>query len=161
MLAVDIDASPQRVWEAVTDWPAQSQWMLGTVVRATTPGAGGGPGQGVGGGLEAWTGLGGFGQGLGFLDTMVVTVWDPPRRCVVRHTGRLVRGVGYFVVAPLPGRPERSRFVWAEQFDLPLGGLGRIGWPLLRPMLAAGVRTSLRRLARSMEAVYPTTLTSS
>jgi hypothetical protein len=30
----------------------------------------------------------------GFTDTMKITEWDPPRRCVVRHTGRAVRGTG-------------------------------------------------------------------
>lgn len=153
VLAVDIVAPPERVWAAVTDWPAQSQWMLGTVVRATTVGSAGAPGQGVGGGLEAWTGVGDVRRGWGFLDTMVVTVWDPPRRCVVHHTGRLVRGDGYFVVQPLPGSPERCRFIWAEQLDLPLGSLGRFGWRLVRPAFAAGVGASLRRLARRLETV--------
>ena len=85
VIAVDviIDAPPQTVWAAVTDWPRQSEWMLGTTVRATDLG-----GVGVGGGVEAFTGVG----RLGVLDTMVITEWDPPRRCVVLHTGRLVQG---------------------------------------------------------------------
>jgi hypothetical protein len=138
---VVVAAPPEAVWAAVTDWERQSDWMLGTTVRATEQG-----GIGVGGGIEAFTGVG----RLGFLDTMVITDWEPPRLCVVEHTGRVVRGVGIFEVVPLPG--GRSRFVWAEELDLPLGALGRAGWPLVKPAFAAGVRASLRALGRAVEA---------
>jgi hypothetical protein len=114
--------------------------MLGTTVRATDQ-----DGVGVGGGIEAFTGVG----RLGFLDTMVITEWDPPRRCVVDHTGRVVRGLGVFEVFALPD--GRSRFVWSEELDLPLGVLGRLGWPLVRPGFAWGVRRSLEALARDVE----------
>lgn len=141
-IAVDVvvDAPPQAVWDAVTDWPRQSEWMLGTTVRATHQ-----DGVGVGAGLEAFTGVG----RAGFLDTMVITEWDPPWRCVVQHTGQVVKGLGVFEVLALPG--GRSRFVWAEELDLPLGVLGRIGWPVVRPGFAWGVRRSLQKLAKDVE----------
>lgn len=144
-IAVDvvIDAPPEAVWSAVTDWPRQSEWMLGTVVRSTDL-----DGVGVGGGLEAFTGVG----RLGFLDTMVITEWDPPRRCVVLHTGKVVKGLGIFEVVALPG--GRSRFVWAEELDLPLGVLGKAGWPIVRPGFAWGVGRSLQKLARDVEAEH-------
>jgi len=147
-IAVDVmvDAPPQLVWDAITDWPRQSEWMLGTTVRATDLG-----GVGVGGGIEAFTGAG----KAGFLDTMVITEWDPPRRCVVRHTGAVVKGLGIFEVVALPG--NRSRFVWAEELDLPLGVLGRLGWPLVRPGFAWGVRRSLQKLARDIEQEHAAT----
>jgi hypothetical protein len=138
---VTVDAPQQAVWDAVTQWARQSDWMLGTTVRATTQG-----GVGVGGGIEAWTGVG----RLGFLDTMVVTEWEPPCRCVVRHTGRVVRGDGIFEVVALPD--GRTRFVWSEVLDLPLGAVGRLGWPIVKPALVAGVRLSLRRLAADVAA---------
>ncbi len=137
---VIVDAEPRVVWEAVTDWPRQSEWMLGTEVRATEQG-----GVGVGGGIEAFTGVG----RLGFLDTMVITEWDPPHRCVVRHTGAFVQGLGIFEVLALP--QGRSRFVWAEQLDLPLGRLGQLAWPVVRPGFAWGVRRSLEALAADVE----------
>lgn len=142
---VTVDAPQQLVWDAVTDWPRQSNWMLGTTVRATTL-----DGVGPGGGIEAWTGLDLGRLELGFLDTMVVTEWEPPCRCVVRHTGRVVRGDGIFEVVALPD--GRSRFIWSEVLELPLGRLGRLGWPLVRPALVAGVRMSLRRLAADVAA---------
>lgn len=137
VLSVDVEASPEQTWAAVTDWDGQGSWMLGTRVRGTAQG-----GQGVGGGIEGFTGIGPF----GVLDTMTITGWDPPRRCVVQHTGRLVRGSGAFEVEALPG--GRSRFVWSEWLDLPLGFVGQVGFLLVRPLFAAGVRLSLRRFAR-------------
>ena len=133
----DVAAPAERVWERLVDWDRQGEWMLRTEVRATAQG-----GRGVGGGIEAFTGVG----PVGFLDRMVVTQWDPPRRCVVRHTGRLVRGAGAFEVEPLGS--DRSRLVWTEWIDPPLGALGQLGFALLRPVMRAGLKLSMRRFAR-------------
>ncbi|WP_164701175.1 SRPBCC family protein [Modestobacter sp. KNN46-3] len=141
---VEVDAPPEQVWAALVDWDRQGEWMLLTDVRA-----GAHDGQGVGGELAATTGvrlpgpLGG--RRLGVLDTMLITGWEPPRRVDVRHTGRVVRGTGTFEVRPRDD--GGSTFVWTEGLDLPLGALGRAGWPLVRPVMAAGVRLSLRRFA--------------
>lgn len=137
---MDVDAPAEQTWRAAVDWERQGEWVLGTTVRATAQG-----GVGVGGGLEAFTGVG----RLGFLDTMVITVWEPPRRCEVLHTGRVVRGTGVFSVEERPA--GRSRFVWEEVLELPLGVVGRLGWPLVRPLFRAGVQRSLRRFARLVE----------
>jgi hypothetical protein len=138
---VVVDAPPEALWAAVTDWERQAEWMLGTRVRVV-----GGPAEGVGARLEAFTGVG----RAGFVDSMVVTEWDPPRRATVLHTGRVVRGTGLFEVLALPG--GRSRFVWAEDLELPLGLVGRLGFPVVRPVFLAGVRSSLARLAAAVEA---------
>ena len=45
----------------------------------------------------------------------------------------------------------RSRFLWSEDLDIPLGALGRLGWPLARPAFMAGVNHSLRKLAAVIE----------
>jgi hypothetical protein len=57
-------------------------------------------------------------------------------------------------VVALPG--GRSRFVWSEELDLPLGVVGRFGWPVARPLFLAGVRRSLRAFARWVESGYRT-----
>lgn len=138
-LDVAIAAPAAVVWDLVTDWDAQGDWMLGTRVRSD-----GEPG--VGQRLAAFTGVG----RLGFWDTMEITEWDPPRRAVVLHTGRVVRGLGIFEVVPLSA--TGCRFCWAEELDLPGGEWGRRGWPLVRPMMAAGVAASLRAMRDLAEA---------
>jgi hypothetical protein len=77
---------------------------------------------------------------------MELTAWDPPRRCVVAHTGAVVRGDGVIEVVALPD--GRSRVLWIEKLDLPGGALGRLGWPLARPFARAGLAVALRRMAR-------------
>ncbi len=128
-------------WHVLTDWPGQSAWMPLTRVRVLGPG----DGREVGARLEAWTGLG----RAGFLDTMVVTVWDPPHRCEVLHTGRLVRGPGIFAVRPLG--PDACAVTWEEWLDLPFGAAGRMGWPIVRPLVRFGLGVALRRFARFVE----------
>jgi uncharacterized protein YndB with AHSA1/START domain len=138
---VDVDAPPEQVWAALVDFDRQGEWIVFTDVRAV------GDARGVGGRFDAVTGvkLPGL-RRLGVLDTMLITVWEFPRRVDVRHTGRVVRGTGTFEIRPRAG--GGSTFVWTEGLDLPLGALGRAGWPLVRPVMAAGVRFSLRRFAR-------------
>jgi hypothetical protein len=80
---------------------------------------------------------------------MEITLWEPPRRCHVLHTGRLVKGTGAFEVESRG--PQRSTFVWREDLELPLGLLGRLGWPLVKPFFAYGVKLSLKRFARWVE----------
>ncbi|WP_433268600.1 SRPBCC family protein [Actinosynnema sp. CS-041913] len=123
-LRVDVAAPAGTTWAAVTDWRRQGEWMLATTVRVT-----GGDGHGVGTELSAFTGLG----PIGFTDTMRVTAWEPPRRCVVAHTGKLVRGTAEFRVVPHDGTSE---LVWSE--DIP---------KLLGLAFAPGVRWSLHRFA--------------
>lgn len=127
-----VRAAPERVWEAAVDWPRQGEWMWGTRVRG---------GHGVGAELSAWTGIG----PVGFTDTMVITEWDPPRRCVVRHTGSVVRGSGVFEAIPLGGQCE---FSWTEQLELPGLIAGRAGRALVRALAQGGLDASLRRFAR-------------
>lgn len=141
VLHVDVDAPAAATWAAAVDWATQGDWMLGTRVTPTHNN-----GEGVGGRLEAFSGIG----RIGFLDTMEITLWQPPRACHVLHTGRVVRGTGAFEVEPRGD--DRSRFVWREDLDLPLGRLGRLGWLLVRPLFAYGVQLSLKRFANQVAA---------
>ncbi|MDN5915721.1 MAG: SRPBCC family protein [Pseudonocardia sp.] len=146
---VDVEVPAEVLWQVVSDLPGQSEWMLGTRVEVSS-----GDGRSVGSTLRAVTGVGRF----GVVDTMEIVEWtelpDGPRRIVVTHTGHIVRGDGVFAVVALG--PRRSRFLWTELLDLPLGALGRAGWPLLRPVLRAGVASSLRTMARRTEERYRT-----
>jgi hypothetical protein len=84
---------------------------------------------------------------------MTFSQWQPPpaspARCVVVHTGTLVRGSGAFEVEALG--PDQSRVIWSEWVSLPLGLLGQTGWVAVRPVMALFLRLSLRRLARVVE----------
>ena len=133
---IDVDASPETVFAAATDWDRQREWMLGTTVRVLR-----GDGRSIGSELEAVTGVG----GIGVADRMRVTVWDAPWRCEMRHLGRVVRGVGIFAVQPRSR--DAATFEWTEQLELPLGMLGAAGWPRIRPLLSWGLRWSLDRVA--------------
>ncbi len=142
-LTVDVPADPQTVFDAMTDWDAQHEWMLGTAVEGREQ-----EGRGVGGTFAAFTGIG----PIGFWDPMTITRWDAPHVVEVDHDGAVVRGIGIFRVERLGAG---SRFVWREEIDLPLGRLGRLGWPIVKPLLAAGVALSLRRFARFAAARTP------
>ncbi len=133
----DVRAPAPEVWAALTDWSLHDKWMLFTSAHG---------GHREGADIEAFTG---FGR-LGIRDTMTIVVWEPPRRCVVRHTGRFVRGSGAFEVRELGN--GGARVIWSEWLDLPVARVGRLGWPLVRPFARAGVALSLRRLARYVEA---------
>lgn len=137
---IEVEATPEQVWAALTDWERQGEWMLATDVETV-----GGPAQERHGRLVARTGLPLLsGRHLGLLDTMIITVWEPPHRVEVQHTGRLLRGPGIFVIEP---RGPYATFIWTERFYLPLGYLGELGWFLTRPLVTFGVRRSLRRFA--------------
>lgn len=136
---VTVSADPARVWELAVDWPRQRQWIW-----ATRTDGGHGPGATVTG----WTGLG----PVGFTDTMVITQWDPPRRCTVTHTGKVVRGYGVFEVLP---RGDRSEFRWTERIALPLPlppALARLAFAVIAPVARLGLGSSLLRFARLVEA---------
>jgi len=142
-LRIAMPASAQAVWDAITDWPSQGTWMLGTRVWV-----GAGDGRSVGSRIEAFTGVG----KLGFLDTMNITVWDPPHRCEVLHTGRVVRGVGWMATEASATGSDTCVFVWGERLHLPWGWFGRLGWLIAGPLMKAGVRASLVRFQRVLSA---------
>jgi hypothetical protein len=138
---VEIGAPAREVWDYVFDWPRQGEWIPATRVRVVN-----GDGHEVGARVEAWTGIG----RVGFVDTMTITGWDPPRVCEVAHTGRVVRGSGVFSVVPLGD--DRARFDWREDLEIPLGRLGYAGFLATRPAFGFGVRRALDGLRRRIEA---------
>lgn len=137
---ITIDAPVDSVFAAISEWTEQHRWMLGTRVELRK-----GDGQSVGSEIAGWTGVG----PIGFWDTMTITHWEPPYRVDVLHTGALVRGTGTMEVVALPG--GRSRFLWSEDFELPLGALGAVGWPVGKWPLLGGVKASLKKFKDVVE----------
>ncbi|MGI9007280.1 MAG: SRPBCC family protein [Streptosporangiaceae bacterium] len=141
---VTVAASPEQVWDLAVDWSRQGEWIWATRSRG---------GRGAGAAVTARTGLG----RAGFTDTMLITEWDPPRRCTVTHTGAIVRGEGIFEVRPLG--PDRSEFRWSERIVLPEpvadlipagaeAAVTRLAYAVIAPLARAGLGSSLARFAR-------------
>jgi len=130
---VTVAAEPAATWRVAVDWPRQREWIWATRVSG---------GHGTGAEVTGRTGIG----PIGFTDPMVITEWDPPRRCVLKHTGRVVRGTGIFEVAPHgPG----SQFRWVEHLQLPVPpAVGRVAGLVITPVAEWALRSSLRRFAR-------------
>jgi hypothetical protein len=139
-ISIRINAPRQKVWEKISDWSSQGDWMLQTKVWVTSVSD-----QGVGTSIAAFTGpLHRFYPRfklLGLLDLMTVTHWEPPVRCDVEHVGQILKGSGSFIL-----REENSAtiFDWSETIIAP-----RVLYYLAVPFLYIGVRISLARFARS------------
>ncbi|MFC0629148.1 SRPBCC family protein [Kribbella deserti] len=134
-VSVEVEAGAHEVWNAVVNWDIQSTWMLFTKVWPTENN-----GEGIGGKIAARTGIG----PVGFIDDMVITHWEPPLRCRVEHLGKIVRGTGDFIVAPMAAG---TRFTWAEDVIPPFGRFGVAAWPAVRPVFELMMRISVARLA--------------
>ena len=145
IVSVDVRAPADEVWARLVDWPSHRSWMLLTDVRPVTVAR-----AGVGSAIEAVTKLG----PLRLRDPMTVTQWHAPpavpARCVVDHTGAVVRGSGAFEVEAVAA--GTSRVTWSEWVVVPFGLAGEVGWAVVvRPLLRVGLAISLRRLARQAE----------
>lgn len=140
---VDIAAPASSVWDYVTDWPRQEEWIPKTRVETLDDAAS------VGGRFRAWTGVG----RLGFWDPMTITSWertpDGGGRCEVLHRGSVVHGEGEFAVVALD--ESHSRFVWAELLVVPGGRVGAAGWRLVRPVVERLIGLGLSKMRDLVE----------
>lgn len=138
--SVDIAATQQVVFNYISDWEKQSEWVLFTSVKQV---------QNVPKdntqSLIATTKLG----PLKIVDTMNVTSWQPYERIVVEHTGRMVRGKGIFSVAKKSN--DTCAFIWQEITPVPFGVLGSIGTWHVKPFLSLVFNYSLKKLKHNIE----------
>jgi hypothetical protein len=139
-----VDAPAGLVWDYVTDWPRQGEWIPFTRVERVDAA------DGVGGRFRAWTGIG----PVGFWDTITITVWeehpDGSARCEIMHTGRMVHGDAEFSVVPT-GPSTCTVGLW-EHLDVPGGPVGALVWRLVRRFVEAGAARVLGRMAKRAEA---------
>lgn len=140
---VEVAAPARLVWEYLTDWPRQAEWIPFTTVQAVDAA------DGVGGRIRAWTGVG----RVGFWDPMTITSWhvadDGSARCEMLHTGAVIRGDAEFAVRPRG--PYACTFVWWEHLEIPGGSLGAFGWKVVGGLMQKMVDLSLRRMASRAE----------
>jgi carbon monoxide dehydrogenase subunit G len=141
-VSIDIAAPRQAVWEVLTDWERQPEWMLDAQsVEVLTPVR-----EGVGVTLRCPTNV----LGVTVEDVMRVTGWDEPARLEVLHLGRVITGSGAFELTETG--PDRTRIDWWEEVDPPFGALGEWGASVfVRPILGRLFSRSLRRLAELVE----------
>lgn len=143
VVSVEIDATPERVWEVVEPVEHHVDWMHDAVaIRFTTEQT-----RGTGTEFLCDTKVGPF----KLVDRMEITEWEAGRVMGVRHTG-LVTGSGRFTLEPIDlGR--RTRFTWAEDLVFPWWMGGPIGaWVGGKIALGPIWRRNLRNLKRLVEA---------
>ena len=139
-IRVTCNAPIEKVWGEIADWSGQGKWMLSTRVWLTSEIS-----EGVGTSIAAFTGPAHriypkFAR-LGLLDTMTVTRWEPPFRCDVIHTGKILKGTGTFHLEETG--TNSCTFYWSETIDI-----HRALFLLGAPFLWVGVRISLARFRR-------------
>lgn len=142
VVGVEIDATPERVWEVVEPVERHVDWMHDAVaIRFTTEQT-----RGTGTEFLCDTKVGPF----KLVDRMEITEWEAGRVMGVRHAG-LVTGSGKFTLEPIDlGR--RTRFTWAEDLVFPWWMGGPIGaWIGGKIALAPIWRRNLRNLKRIVE----------
>lgn len=142
VVSVDIDATPERVWEVVEPIERHVDWMHDAVaIRFTTERT-----RGTGTEFLCDTKVGPF----KLVDRMEITEWEAGRVMGVRHTG-LVTGSGRFTLEPIDlGR--RTRFTWAEDLMFPWWMGGQIGaWVGGKIALGPIWRRNLRNLRAIVE----------
>ena len=115
-VAIDINASTQRVWEIVEPIERHVDWMADAVaIRFKTD-------QTRGTGTEFYcdTKVG----PIKLVDEMKITSWVPQKAMGVTHTG-VVTGTGEFTLEALT--PNTTRFVWTEVLVFPWWLGGKLG----------------------------------
>jgi len=132
-------ATPERVWEVLSDWERQATWMPDVSwIRVV------GSDRELGARLEVRTKV--FGVPLA-TDQVRVTAWEPPSRLAVEHIGVVV-GVGEWRLEPVEGG---TRFTWHESFRMPPPVLGGMALWVYSPFQRFMLRRSVRNLKRLVE----------
>ena len=143
-LRVFIRATPERIWEVLSDLDGQQQWMVDLRRIEITSEQQTGLGTEIGVTSELF--------GLPVVkDRMVITAWEPPYRFDVKHVGSF-SGTGSFLLEPVRGG---TVFIWLEEFKPPLGPLGGLGFAMLvGPHLRRMFRRSMDNVRRLAEAPH-------
>jgi hypothetical protein len=139
--SVELPVAPEDAFESMADMRAQEKWIFATTMYAVESSAS--PPQ-VGSRIAAFTGV----LGIGFLDTMTVTEYDPPHRWVTAKDGALLSGIGIMQVHPTPAG---CRVSWTNELNLPFGILGRLGWPVAKPLARLALTAALRHMGRLID----------
>jgi carbon monoxide dehydrogenase subunit G len=140
-MARTMPGPPEVVWELITDWEHQDDWMLEASEFVVTSGRR----EGVGVEAEATIRIG----VITTRDRVRVSAWEPNRRLTIEHRG-WVSGTGDIHLTPIGS--GLTHVFWREALDPPLGPLGSAGLRALRPLIGHLFRRDLRVLAALVRA---------
>ncbi len=133
-VSIVLPISQQQAFAFITDWERQQSWIPATRITKKQHD------DRAGGSVIARTSL----LGIGFNDRMSITTYDAPHNCAVRHTGKLVRGQGQFIVESVGAQ---SRFTWLEDVSQTAWWY-RYLFILSKPISIFFLKLSLYRLRR-------------
>ena len=135
-MAATMPGPPRVVWELITDWEHQDDWMLEAsefVVLSSHR-------EGIGVEAGATVKI----AGITTRDKVRVTGWEPNRRLAIAHEG-WVSGRGEFYLTPLG--EDRTHVFWREELEPPLGLLGAVGLTGFKPIMKRIFTRDLRIVA--------------
>ena len=129
------------VWDVLTDWERQPEWMVDA--RAVEVLTAHREGRGVV--VRCPTDL----LGVVVTDVLKVVGWDAGYRLAVEHVGGLITGDAAFELADADGA---TSVTWWEQVDPPFGLLGEVGATVVvAPFVRRTFKRSLLNLKRLCE----------
>lgn len=139
MVTIEVSATlpgpPEVVWDLITDWEHQDDWMLEAtdfVVLSDLR-------EGVGVEAEATIKI----MGVTTRDRVRVVGWEPNHRLAIRHEG-WVSGTGEIFLTPMA--PDATYLFWREDLEPPLGLLGAVGIRAFKPVMKRIFQRDLRVL---------------
>jgi hypothetical protein len=135
-MAATMPGPAHVVWELVTDWEHQDDWMLEASDFVVTSEAR----AGVGVEAEATIRIG----GITTRDRVRVVGWEPERTLSIQHDG-WVSGRGDIHLTRLG--PSSTHVFWREELRPPLGPVGALGIRAFRPLMRRIFERDLRVLA--------------
>jgi carbon monoxide dehydrogenase subunit G len=135
-MSATFQAPPERVWSVLADWERQASWMPDVAWLRPL-----GPERELGARLAVRTRVFGIPAAT---DLMTVTVWEPPARLRIDHTG-VVRGWGEWRLDPAG---EGTAFTWLEEFRMPPPVLGDLALAIYSPWQRWMLRRSISNLER-------------
>jgi hypothetical protein len=140
-MAETVPGTPEIVWELITDWEHQDDWMLEASDFTVTSERR----EGLGVTAEATITIG----GISTRDKIEVIGWEPNRYLGIRHLG-WVSGEGHIYLTPLDD--DRTHIFWREELAPPVGVLGAVGMTAFKPLMGKLFRRDLRILASLVRA---------
>lgn len=134
-VSIDIDAPIQHVWDDLANLDSHVEWMADaySLEYDTDQRAGRGTV------ISVLTKVG----PLRTVDVLTFTEWEEPHRMVADHTG-VVTGKGIFTLTELT--PDRTRFTWAEDLNMPWYFGGKLFRPISEPVMRLIWAKNLERL---------------